>query len=37
MGPFPGGHAVVAIAWCVGAILAGSALATFLFRRRTAH
>jgi ABC-2 type transport system permease protein len=37
MGPSAGSHAAVAIAWCVGAIFGGSALATFLFRRRTAH
>jgi ABC-2 type transport system permease protein len=37
IGPYTGGHAVVALAWCIGAAIGGSAVATFLFRRRTAR
>jgi hypothetical protein len=37
MGTQVHGDALTAVAWCVGGLLIGSALATFLFKRRTAR
>jgi len=35
MGTSTGSHAAVALAWCLGGTIAGAALATLLYRRRT--